>query len=104
MDLGQGCILRVFRGEADFFVSDQIMNIGDLRFPTTADVAAEEAARFRASSPADRLRAIRSTLAGGARLIERSPKRAFIEAYRQRQEELAREAITRFVMRHAGNT
>lgn len=79
------------------------MNIGDLRFPVDADVAAEEAARFRAFSPADRLRAIRSILAGGARLIERSPKRAFIEAYRQRQEDLARQAITRFVMRHAGN-
>ncbi|MEX0669464.1 MAG: hypothetical protein WD060_03285 [Pirellulales bacterium] len=45
-----------------------------------------------------------SALAGGAVLIARSPKRAFIEAYRQRQEDLAREAITRFVVRHAGDS
>ena len=78
------------------------MNPSNLHFPAAAEVAAEEAARFRGYSPAERLRAIRSTLAGGARLIEHSPKRAFIEAYRQRQEELAREAITQFVRRHAG--
>jgi hypothetical protein len=80
------------------------MVIGDLHFPSEAKVAAEEAALFRASSPADRMRAIRSALAAGAVLIARSPKRAFIEAYRQQQEDLAHEAITRFVMRHAGNS
>lgn len=79
------------------------MIIGDLRFPSDAEVVAEEAARFRESSPADRMRAIRSALAAGAVLIARSPRRAFIEAYRERQEELGREAIARFVMRHAGN-
>ena len=80
------------------------MTIGNLDFPAAAEVAAEEAARFRGYSPAERLQAIRSTLAGGARLIEHSPKRAFLEDYRQRQEELAREAITKFVRRHAGTT
>ena len=78
------------------------MTIGNLHFPAAAEVAAEKAARFRGYSPAERLQAIRSTLAGGARLIEHSPKRAFLEDYRQRQEELAREAITQFVRRHAG--
>lgn len=81
-----------------------IMNRGLLNFPTDAEVAAEEAARFRASSPAERMLAIRSMLSGGARLMECSPKRAFIEAYRQRQEDLAREAISQFVIRHGGNT
>lgn len=80
------------------------MAIGNLYFPSDGDVAAEEAARFRAASPAERMRAIRSALAAGAVLIARSPKRQFLEAYRERQEELAREAITRFMRRHAGNT
>lgn len=79
------------------------MELGDLHFPSHAEVVAEEAARFRASAPADRMRAIRSALTGGAILIAKSPRRAFIEAYRQQQEDLARQAITQFVMRHAGN-
>jgi hypothetical protein len=74
-----------------------------LHFPSAADVAAEEAARFRAASPAERMRAIRSTLSAGALLIERSPQRAFLENYRRRQEDLAREAIARFIDRHAPN-
>jgi hypothetical protein len=49
------------------------------------------------------MRAIRSVLAAGAVLIARSPKRAFVEAYRQRQEDLAREAIAQFLVRHGGN-
>lgn len=77
------------------------MDIGDLHFPSDADIAAEEAARFRASAPLDRVREIQSALAAGAVFIARSPKRAFIEAYREQQENLAREAITQFVMRHA---
>jgi hypothetical protein len=80
------------------------VNLGDLHFPSAAEIAAEEAARFRRATPAERMRAIRSVLAGGAVLIARSPKRAFIEAYRQRQEDLAREAIARFVVRHAGDS
>jgi hypothetical protein len=79
------------------------MDLGDLHFPTDAEVAAEEAARFRASSPSERMRAIRSALTAGAVLIARSPKRAFIEASRQRQEDLSRDAIAGFVMRHGGN-
>ena len=78
------------------------MNIDQLCFPSAAEVAADEAARFRASTPAERLRAIRSALNAGAVLIARSPKRAFIEAYRQQQEDLSREMISAFVKRHAG--
>ena len=77
------------------------MVLGDLHFPSTAEVAEQEAARFRAASPADRMRAIRSALSAGAVLIARSPKREFLEAYREQQEALASEAITQFVMRHA---
>jgi hypothetical protein len=78
------------------------MNIDQLGFPSDAEVAADEAARFRASTPAERMRAIRSALNAGAVLIARSPKRAFIEAYRQHQEDLSREMIATFVKRHAG--
>lgn len=78
------------------------MTLGALRFPSDAAVAAEEAARFRAASPAERIRAIYSALAGGAIAIARSPKRAFLEAESQRQEQAAREAINEFVVRHAG--
>jgi hypothetical protein len=79
------------------------VDLGDLHFPTAAEVSAEEAARFREATPAERMRAIRSVLAAGAVLIARSPKRAFVEAYRQRQEDLAREAIAQFLVRHGGN-
>lgn len=77
------------------------MPLGDLHFPSNAEVAEEEAAWFRAASPAERMRAIRSTLSAGAVLIALSPKREFLEAYREQQEVLAREAITRFMVRHA---
>jgi len=77
------------------------MALGDLHFPSDADVTADEAARFRASTPAERMRAIRSALAAGALLMSRSPRRAFLDAYVEQQETLGREAITRFLMRHA---
>lgn len=77
------------------------MVVTGLKFPSAAKVAAEEAARFREASPAERLRAIRSVLSAGALLIERSPRREFLEAWRREQEALTREAITRFVARHA---
>lgn len=77
------------------------MDDSPLSFPSDAEVAAEEAAWFRLASPAERMRTIRSTLAAGALLIERSPKREFLEAEHRRQAQAAREAIARFVERHA---
>lgn len=95
---------RLYFVGATCFVGGMDMNLDDLHFPSDATVAAEEAARFRAASPEERMRAIRSALAGGAVLIAKSPRRAFLEAYHRRQEELAREMISRFVVRHAGNS
>src|SRR5258707_736170 len=46
-------------------------------FCLDADVIAEEAARFRALSPAKRVQSIRGLLAAGARMMRRSPKAAF---------------------------
>ena len=77
------------------------LSLGSLHFPRDADVVADEAARFRKATSAERMRAIVSVLAGGAALIALSPKRAFLEAYALQQEDLAREEIARFVVRHA---
>ena len=85
-------------------ILDHDTMIGDLRFPNDADVVAAEAARFRAASPEERMRSIRSTLAAGALLMARSPHRAFLEEYRRRQEDLAHEAITSFLSRHGQRT
>lgn len=89
------------KSHAAFCEGPRPMPFDQLRFPTDADVTADEAARFRAASPADRMRSIRSTLTAGAILIARSPQRAFLEAYRREQEELARKTISEFVTRHA---
>ena len=110
MPLGRVGQSREFRGRYTWMAqsvssaSGVLVDLGDLYFQSDAEVAAEEAARFRAATPAERMRAIRSALAGGAVLIARSPKRAFLEAYRQRQEDLARESIAQFVVRHAGTS
>ncbi len=77
------------------------MIIGVPRFLSDSAVVAEEAARFRSAPPEERMRAIRSALAGGAILLARSPKRAHLEAEHERQEQAAREAISQFVVRHA---
>lgn len=74
--------------------------IHGLNFPSSADVAAEEASRFRQASPAERMRAIRSALSAGALAIERSSQRDFMEAHRRQQEDAARDAIAQFVARH----
>lgn len=73
-----------------------------IKFPSDADVVAEEAARFRALSPASRLSAIRGMLSAGALLMRRSPKAEFMRQYALEQEELAQKAIKEFVARHAG--
>ena len=80
------------------------MHLRDLHFPSDAEVAADEAARFRMATANERMRTIVSTLSAGATLIARSPKRAFLEAYRQQQEDRVREEITQFVARHAGDS
>ena len=72
-----------------------------IKFPSDADVIAEETARFRALSPQERIRTIRGLVAAGAMMIERSPKSAFLRAYALEQEELARKTIKEFVARHA---
>jgi hypothetical protein len=77
------------------------MNV-PIRFPTDAEVIAEEAARFGVLSPADRVRSIRALVAAGALMMYRSPKAVFLRAYTEEQERLAQQAIKEFVARHGG--
>ncbi len=72
-----------------------------IKFPSDAEVIAEETARFRALSPEDRLRAFRGLLAAGALMLRQSPKAAFLRDYTRDQEERARQAVKEFLARHA---
>lgn len=71
-------------------------------FPSDAEVVIQEAARFRALSPENRLRAIRGMLAAGALMMRQSPKAAFLREYTLEQKKLARQAVKEFLARHAG--
>jgi len=73
-----------------------------IKFPSDAQVIAEETARFRALSAEGRLRAIRGMLAAGSLIIRRSPRAAFLRDYVQEQEKCARQAVKEFLARHAG--
>ncbi len=73
-----------------------------IKFPSDAEVIAEEVARFRAMAPEDRVRSIRGLLAAGALMMQRSPKAAFLRAYTREQEDRARQAVKEFLARHAG--
>jgi hypothetical protein len=73
-----------------------------IKFPTDAEVIIEEAARFRALSPDNRVRSIRGLLAAGALMMRLSPKAAFLREYSLEQEDRARQAVKEFLARHAG--
>lgn len=72
-----------------------------IQFPSDADVAYEEARRFRALSDRERARSIRGLLRGGERMIRHSAKAAFLRSYSIEQEELARTNVREFIARHA---
>jgi hypothetical protein len=72
-----------------------------LKFPNDADVIAEEAARFRAMSPEDRMRSLRGILRAGALVMRRSTNAEFSREYAREQEEIARQAVKEFIARHA---
>jgi len=71
-----------------------------IQFPTEMAVITEEVARFRALSPAERLRSIRGLLSAGALIMRISPKAAFLRDYSLDQENKARLAINEFLARH----
>jgi hypothetical protein len=72
-----------------------------VKFPSETEVILEDVARFRALSPADRIRAVRSLLADGAYLMSISPKAAWARQYTEEQELLAQQNIKEFIARHA---
>jgi hypothetical protein len=63
-------------------------------------VILEDVARFRALSPEDRIRTIRSLLADGAFLLSRSPNPAWAKPYAEEQKLLERRNIREFLERH----
>lgn len=71
-----------------------------IKFPDDAEVIAEEAARFSALSPQERLKSIRGLLAAGALMMRRSPQAAFLRAHSLQQEERTRQAVKEFLTRH----
>jgi hypothetical protein len=71
-----------------------------IKFPTDAEVIAEEAARFRALSPEQRMQSIRGLLAAGALMMRLSPKAAFLREYTLEQERRAQQAVKEFLARH----
>ena len=71
-----------------------------ITFPSDVKVIAEEAARFQALSPQNRLRSISGLLAAGALMMRRSPKAAFLREYTLEQENRARQAVQEFLARH----
>jgi hypothetical protein len=72
------------------------------KFPSDAEVITEEVAHFRALSHEGRLRSIRGLVAAGALMMRQSPKAGFLRAYNLEQENLARQAVKDFLIRHGG--
>ena len=72
-----------------------------IKFPSETQVILEDVARFRALSPAERMRTIRSLLACGRHLMRISPKAAWAAEYTEEQERLAQRNIREFIARHA---
>jgi hypothetical protein len=72
-----------------------------VKFPSDADVIADEAKRFFALSSAERLQLIRGLLDAGALMLRNSPRSAFLTQYAAEQENASRQAIREFLARHA---
>jgi hypothetical protein len=71
-----------------------------IKFPSDADVNAEEAARFRALSPRERVRVILDMVSTGDWMMRKSPKLDFMLQYKREQEELAQQSVKDFIRRH----
>jgi hypothetical protein len=71
-----------------------------VKFPSETEVILEDVARFRALSPAERIRAIRGLLNAGDRIRRISPKADWAKQYAEEQEALAQRNIREFIARH----
>lgn len=72
-----------------------------IKFPSETEVILDDVARFRALTPSERIRTIRSFLASGAFLMSRSPKADWAREFCDEQKRLERRNIREFVERHA---
>jgi len=71
-----------------------------IRFPNAADVIYEDAMRFRALSPDERARALRSCLQDYQDLRAISGRAEQMDRFAQEEEALERQAILDFAERH----
>ena len=71
-----------------------------IRFPDDADVIAEEAARFRALSDEDKVRALEECWRVYQFLIANSDRKTELRRLAEDDEELAHRAIQEFAARH----
>jgi hypothetical protein len=72
-----------------------------VHFPSDVEVIADEAKRFRALAPQERLDVVRGLLDAGALMLRNSPRSAFLKEYALRQELAYRRAVSGFLARHA---
>lgn len=71
-----------------------------VKFPSETEVILEDVARFRALSPAERMRTFRNFLNASARLARKSLKASWARQYSEEQEILAQKNIREFLSRH----
>jgi len=71
-----------------------------VKFPSETEVILEDVARFRALTPAERMRSLHGLLRVGARLRRMSPNAARAAEYVAEQELLAQRNILEFIARH----
>jgi hypothetical protein len=71
-----------------------------VKFPSETEVILDDVARFRALSPAERIRTIRGLLNAGDHLRRISPKAAWAKQYTEEQEVIAQRNIREFIARH----
>ena len=80
------------------------MQLKDLpiKFPTDAEVIAEEVAAFRKLSPRERAESIRGLINAGALMMRISPNAEFLREYTIETQKQTRQAVKEFIARHAG--
>lgn len=71
-----------------------------VKFPSDAEVVADEAARFRALSSHERIAVLQGILHAGALMLHNSPHPEFVRQAAEEHERAAQRAIQEFVARH----
>ena len=71
-----------------------------IQFPSETEVILEDVARFRALTPAERIRSVRGHLAAGIRLMGLSTKKAWIYQDFEERQSIEHNNIKEFIERH----